>query len=309
MFFVMISDYRIFYRVALPAYVVVCILLLLSVLVGTSVRGTHRWIGIGPFMIQPAEFAKIAYILVAAKFFSDHPNPDGYSLTDLWQPGLLMIIPLGLIMLQGDLGTSMFMMLIFVSLSLFAKVKARTIIICAIVGMIAAGGLYSFGLKPYQRNRIFNFFNPEADVRGTGYHLVQSKIAVGSGRIFGKGYLKGNINKLRYLPERHTDFIFPVFAEEWGFAGSIIVLALYTAIIMMGVEIGSKARDRFGAFVAMGVSALLFWQVTINLGGVLGLMPLTGVPLPMMSYGGSSMIAILTALGLLFSIHMKRFMF
>ncbi|MFA5810759.1 MAG: rod shape-determining protein RodA [bacterium] len=309
MFFVIISDYRVFQRMAVPFYAVVCVLLVLSIIMGSAIRGTHGWLKIGPFTLQPAEFAKIAYILIAAKFFSDHPSPDGYSLTDLWRPGLAMLVPFALIIMQGDLGTSLFLILIFISLAMFAKVRRRTLIACAIVAIIAAGGFYTFGLKEYQRNRIFSFFNPEADVRGSGYHLVQSKIAVGSGKLFGKGYLKGNINKLRYLPERHTDFIFPVFAEEWGFVGSIIVLSLYTALLMMGIEIASKARDRFGAFVAMGVVALLFWQITINLGGVLGLMPLTGVTLPLMSYGGSSMVAILVSLGMLFSIHMKRFMF
>ncbi len=306
---VIISDYRIFQRIAIPAYVVVCALLLLSIIMGSAVRGTHGWLKIGPFNIQPVEFAKICYILVAARFFSEHPNPDGYGLFDLWKPGLAMLVPFGLIVLQGDLGSSLFLILIFVSMALFAKVRTRTVLVCTAIAVLAAVAFYSFGLKQYQRNRIFNFFNPEADVRGSGYHLVQSKIAVGSGMIFGKGYLKGNTNKLRYLPERHTDFIFPVFAEEWGFAGSVVVLGLYAALLLMGIEIGAHARDRFGSFLAIGVVSLLFWQIAINLGGVLGLMPLTGVTLPLMSYGGSSMIAILAAIGLFFSIHVRRFMF
>jgi rod shape determining protein RodA len=306
---VTVSDYRIFYRAAVPAYVVVVALLLLSLVLGDVVRGTHGWLKIGPFSLQPAELAKVVYILVAARFFADHPNPDGYSFVDLWRPGLMMLLPFALIVLQGDLGSSLFLMLIFVSMSLFAKVKKRTLITATIIGVVAAGSFYFFGLKDYQKARIFNFFNPEADVKGSGYHLVQSKIAVGSGRIFGKGYLKGNINKLRYLPERHTDFIFPVFAEEWGFAGSVIVLALYAALLSMGIDVGARARDRFGAFTAIGVVSLLFWQITINLGGVLGLMPLTGVTLPLMSYGGSSMVAILLSVGLLFSINLRRFRF
>jgi len=306
---VVLSDYRVFYRAAIPAYVVVVALLALSLVLGEAVRGTHGWLRIGPFSLQPAEFAKVVYILVAARFFADHPNPDGYSFLDLWRPGLAMLVPFALIVLQGDLGSSLFLLLIFISMSLFAKVRRRTLIVVTIIGVIAAGGFYTFGLKEYQRERIFTFFHPEADVKGSGYHLVQSKIAVGSGRILGKGYLKGNINKLRYLPERHTDFIFPVFAEEWGFLGSIIVLGLYSALLAMGIEVGSRARDRFGAFVAVGVVCLLFWQIAINLGGVLGLMPLTGVTLPLMSYGGSSMVAILIAVGLLFSIHLRRFRF
>jgi rod shape determining protein RodA len=295
--------------VAIVFYVAVCVLLLLALLLGASVRGTHGWLKLGPVALQPTEFAKIAYILLAARFFADHPNPEGYGLVDLWKPGLAMLVPFLLIVLQGDLGSSLFLILIFVSMSLFAKVKRNTLIACVILAAVAAGAVYAFGLKEYQRNRIFNFFNPEADVRGSGYHLVQSKIAVGSGKLFGKGYLQGNINKLRYLPERHTDFIFPVFAEEWGFVGSMVVLSLYAALLLMGVEIGEKARDRFGSFLAIGVVSLLFWQIAINLGGVLGLMPLTGVTLPLMSYGGSSMVAILASLGLLFSIHQRKFMF
>jgi rod shape determining protein RodA len=306
---VVVSDYRVFYRAAIPAYVVVIALLILSLVLGEAVRGTHGWLKLGPFSLQPAELAKIVYILVAARFFADHPNPDGYSFVDLWRPALAMLIPFVLIVLQGDLGSSLFLLLIFVSMSLFAKVRRRTLIIATIICVVAAGGFYMFGLKDYQKERIFTFFHPEADIKGSGYHLVQSKIAVGSGKILGKGYLKGNINKLRYLPERHTDFIFPVFAEEWGFLGSIIVLALYSALLAMGIDVGARARDRFGAFVAIGVVSLLFWQIAINLGGVLGLMPLTGVTLPLMSYGGSSMVAILISVGLLFSIHLRRFRF
>ncbi len=306
---VSIVDYRIFYRAAIPTYVVVCALLLVAVLVGRAVRGTQGWIHMGPFSLQPTEFAKLAFILVSARFFADNPNPDGYGLLDLWKPTLLMAVPFSLVLLQGAMGSSLFFILIFVSMSLFAKVKTRTLIVCALVGVVAAAGVYSFGLKDYQRSRIMTFMHPETDIRGSGYHLMQSKIAVGSGMLFGKGYLKGNINKLRYLPERHTDFIFPVFAEEWGFVGCLIVMGLYTALLMMGVEVGAHARDRFGAFAAIGIVSLLFWQMTINLGGVLGIIPLTGVTLPLMSYGGSSMIAILASLGLLFSIHVRRFMF
>lgn len=302
-------DYRYFYRFSYVFFIIICSLLLLSLLLGHEVRGTHGWIKLGPFSLQPAEFAKLSYILVAARFFANNPNPDGYTLLELWKPGMLMLIPFGLIVMQGDMGSSLFLLCIFMSMSLFAGVKKRTIIVCSVLALVAAAGVYTFGLKDYQRDRILTFVHPEQDVRGSGYHLMQSKIAVGSGSILGKGYLKGNINKLRYLPERHTDFIFPVFAEEWGFLGSLVLLSLYAALLLIGVDIGSHSRDRFGAFVCIGVVSLLFWQLAINLGGVLGLMPLTGVTLPLMSYGGSSMIAIMGAIGLLFSVHRKRFMF
>ncbi len=302
-------DYRLFQRFAYPLYVFFCLMLLMSVIIGEAVRGTHGWLKIGPFSIQPVEFAKLAYILVSAKYFADNPNPEGYSLRDLLKPAFIMLVPFALIILQGDMGSSLFLIGIFVSMALFAGVKRRTIVICAIIACIGVGTVYTFGLKDYQRARIFTFMHPEADIKGSGYHLMQSKIAVGSGKVFGKGYLKGNINKLRYLPERHTDFIFPVFAEEWGFAGSFVLLSLYAAFLFMGVDIASRSRDRFGTFVAIGIVSLLFWQLTINLGGVLGLMPLTGVTLPLMSYGGSSMIAILASVGLLISIHRRRSMF
>jgi rod shape determining protein RodA len=309
MLMVVFFDYRYFYRFAYVFFVVIVLLLALSILLGDQVRGTHGWLKLGPFSMQPAEFAKLAYILVAARFFANNPNPDGYSLSALWRPALLMAIPFSLIILQGDMGSSLFLLCIFISMSLFAGVKKKTIVICAILATVTAVGVYNFGLKDYQRDRILNFVHPEQDIRGSGYHLMQSKIAVGSGAIFGKGYLRGNINKLRYLPERHTDFIFPVFAEEWGFAGSLVLLSLYAALLLMGVDVGAHSRDRFGAFVCIGVVSLLFWQMTINLGGVLGLMPMTGVTLPLMSYGGSSMIAIMVSIGLLISVHRRRFMF
>lgn len=306
---VALMDYRLFQRFAYPIYIFICILLILSILIGQAVRGTSGWLKLGPFSIQPAEFAKLAYILVAARFFANNPNPDGYTFADLWKPGLLMLVSFALIILQGDMGSSIFVVCIFVSMALFAKVTRKTLVICVILALIGAAGVYQFGLKEYQRARIFSFVHPEEDVRGRGYHLMQSRIAVGSGKIFGKGYLKGNINKLRYLPERHTDFIFPVFAEEWGFVGSAILLTLYAALLLMGIDIGAHSRDRFGAFVAIGIVSMLFWQLVINLGGVLGLMPLTGVTLPLMSYGGSSMIAILASIGFLFSVHRRRFIF
>jgi len=309
MFVTAFLDYRIFHRLALYIYIAVNILLLASLFFGKVVRGTSGWLQIGGLSMQPAEFAKLAYILIAARYYSDHPNPEGFTLKDMFKPALLMLIPFALIILQGDMGSSLFLILIFCSVAVFAKIRWGTVIFLLIAGLVAGGAVYKFGLKEYQRNRIFQFVHPETDVRGSGYHLMQSKIAVGSGKIFGKGYLKGNINKLRYLPERHTDFIFPVFAEEWGFLGSIVVLSLFGALLLMGVEIASKARERFGIFLAIGIVAMLFWQVVINLGGVLGLMPLTGVTLPLMSYGGSSVIAVLIALGMLQNISSRRFMF
>lgn len=303
------TDYRVFHRIAFHLYVIVNILLLVSIFFGEVVRGTAGWIQIGGISFQPVELAKLVIVMVLARYYSDHPNPEGFSLKDMFKPAVLTLITFALVVLQGDMGSSLFIILIFFSLSVFAKIRTTTIVFLLIMGLVAGGVIYQFGLKEYQRSRILTFVHPEQDIRGTGYHLMQSKIAVGSGKVIGKGYLKGNINKLQYLPERHTDFIFPVFAEEWGFLGSLVMIILYAAFLLMGVEIASRARERFGIFLSIGIVAMLFWQVVINLGGVLGLMPLTGVTLPLMSYGGSSVIAVLIGVGILENVSRRRFMF
>lgn len=302
-------DYRIFRSLSWGAYALSLTLLLIALLFGTAVHGTRGWIQLGGVSLQPTEFAKIAFILAAARFFAEQPQPEGYSSFGLWQPLLLMLFPCGLVVLQGDMGSSLFFICIFGSLAFFAGIRRRTIIIWFLLAACAGGAVYAFGLKEYQRDRILTFLHPEADIRGSGYHLMQSKIAVGSGMMFGKGYLKGTINKLQYLPERHTDFIFPVLAEEWGFAGCSVVLGLFASLLLLGVDIAQKARDRFGIFLVIGVLSMIFWQLVINLGGVLGLMPLTGVTLPFLSYGGSSIIALLMGIGLLMSVSLRRFMF
>ncbi len=302
-------DYRMFMRLSVPLYVISIILLILALVIGAEVRGTQGWLKVGPLSLQPAEFAKIAFILIMARYFTNNLGFEGYGLWELIKPLGLMAVPCALIILQGDMGSSLFLVFIFGSVAFFARIRKRTLVGLAVLGLIAVVGVYTFGLKEYQRERITTFMHPEADVRGSGYHLMQSKIAVGSGKVFGKGYLKGNINKLRYLPERHTDFVFPVFAEEWGFAGSAVLLALYIALLMMVLDIARKSKERFASFLAVGIAMMLFWQLVINLGGVLGLMPLTGVTLPLMSYGGSSMIAVLASIGILMNISKRRFMF
>lgn len=309
MLFVSFIDYRFFSRAAIPLYVISIVLLVLSLVLGAEVRGMHGWLKLGFISLQPAEFAKVAYIIILARYFANNPSFDGYGFWELWRPILLMLIPCGLIIMQGDLGSSMFLVLIFATVAFFARIRRRTLIAFLVIGVASVMAIYMFGLKDYQRERIATFMNPEADTRGSGYHLMQSKIAVGSGRVFGKGYLKGNINKLRYLPERHTDFVFPVFAEEWGFAGGAVLLAFYAALLLMVLDIARSSKERFGGFLGVGVAMMIFCQLLINLGGVLGLMPLTGVTLPLMSYGGSSVVAILASLGMVLNISKRRFMF
>ncbi len=303
-------DYRIFIRLAYPLYFFSIGLLLLVIFFGKEVAGNKNWLAVGPFTIQPSEFAKITFILVLARYLTDYPPPHkGYCLKDLIRPLLLVFIPLILILLGKDIGSSLFLILTFSSLLLFAGVRRNVLIISLILALVGGVGAYKKFFSDRQRSRIVSFLHPDADPRGRGYHLMQSKIAVGSGQFFGKGYLKGMHNKLLYLPDRHTDFIFPVLAEEWGFMGCSIVLGLYLALLVFGIKLASKAKEHFGVFLALGVTALFFWQVAINLGGVLGLMPLTGVTLPLLSYGGSSLVSIMIGISFLLNISMRRFMF
>jgi rod shape determining protein RodA len=305
----LLVDYRILLRLAYPLYVVSFLLLVTVLFFGKEVAGNRNWLMIGPLTMQPSEFAKIAFIIVMARYLADHPTMRGYGLKGILRPLALLLPPLALILLGKDIGSSLFLLLTFASLVMFAGVRVKVALVCLVIGVVGAVGMYKKMLSGHQKARIESFLHPDADPKGIGYHLLQSKIAVGSGQVIGKGYLKGMHNKLLYLPEKHTDFIFPVLAEEWGFVGSMIVLGLYLAILVFGIQLASKAKESFGVFLALGVTALFFWQVAINLGGVLGLMPLTGVTLPLLSYGGSSLVTILIGISLLLNISMRRFMF
>lgn len=305
----LLIDYRILLRLAYPAYGISVLLLLLVLFFGKEVAGNRNWLVLGPVTMQPSEFAKLAFILALARYLSDHPTMRGYGVLDFLRPLALLLAPLILILLGKDVGSSLFLLFTFASLVLFAGLRVKVLLLCLAIGLVGAVGMYKKVLSGHQKARIEAFLHPDEDPKGIGYHLLQSKIAVGSGRFLGKGYLKGMHNKLLYLPEKHTDFIFPVLAEEWGFLGSMVLLGLYLAILIFGIQLASKAKEPFGVFLALGVTALFFWQVAINLGGVLGLMPLTGVTLPLLSYGGSSLVTILIGISLLLNISMRRFMF
>ncbi len=303
-------DYRVFIRLAYPIYILSIILLVAVIFFGKEVAGNKNWLQIGPLTLQPAELAKVAFIMVFARYLSDYPPSNkSYSFKELIVPGILVFVPFFLILLGKDIGSSLFMLLTFTTLITFTGVQKKIIIIGVILALVGGGIAYKTFLSDRQKSRISAFVDPDADPKGKGYHLIQSKIAVGSGQVWGKGYLKGMHNKLQYLPEKHTDFIFPVLAEEWGFLGSVVVLSLYLSLIIIGIQLASKAKERFGVFLALGVTALFFWQIAINLGGVLGLMPLTGVTLPLLSYGGSSLVTILIGVSFLMNISMRRFMF
>ncbi|HBO84738.1 MAG TPA: rod shape-determining protein RodA, partial [Deltaproteobacteria bacterium] len=245
-------------------------------LFGKTTAGAKRWLDLGFVSFQPSEFAKIALVVMLAKYFNETSIPrQGMSIKDLMLPGFILIVPFVLVAKQPDLGTALILLLIFVSITLFMKVRWKTIagIAAAIVPFIPFAWHF---LKDYQKARLLSFIDPKLDPLGTGYHLAQSKIAIGSGGFVGKGFVMGTQGQLKFLPEHHTDFIFSVLAEEWGFIGSVVVIVLFLIIIMWGLHIAQHSKDRFGTILAFGVSALFFWHVAINIGMVMGLLPVVG---------------------------------
>jgi len=305
---VCVFDYRHIESLAFVFYGVAIILLVSVLFVGKTSMGATRWLNLGFFNLQPSEIMKIVLILTLARYFSERGHPLGHNLHELAIPFLLMGIPVILTMKQPDLGTAMLLLAIGISIALFAGIQRSTLVILFLLGVASCVGGW-FLLHDYQKQRILTFLNPEKDPLGSGYHIIQSKIAVGSGELFGKGFMKGTQSQLAFLPERHTDFAFSVFAEEWGFAGSFILLGLYLFLVIWGIYIARRAADRFGMFLALGVVAMFFWHIVVNLGMVIGLLPVVGVPLPLFSYGGTSMITTMIGTGLLLNVSMRRFMF
>jgi rod shape determining protein RodA len=275
---------------------------------GKYVGGSKRWLSIGPMSLQPSELVKLSVVIILAQYYSKNTSPKGMTLRELLKPGILVLIPFALIVKQPDLGTALLIVFIAASITIFVKIELRTLIYL-ISTCTMMGPLIWFFLKGYQKQRILTFLNPERDPLGAGYHIIQSKIAIGSGMLSGKGYMKGTQNALSFLPEQHTDFIFSVLAEEWGFLGSFFVLFLFFMMIIWGLNIAYKCHDNFGVIIAVGITTMLFWQVLINIGMVMGLLPVVGVPLPLVSYGGSSMITIMASIGLLMNVSMRKFMF
>ena len=300
-------NYRLLERWAHPIFVA-CVLLLLGVVAfGKLAGGSRRWLVLGPVHLQPSELIKISVVLVLAKYYSKGALDDGFTLRDLVRPVLMTALPIGLIVIQPDLGTAGLVALIAVTMTLFVKVERRSLMLMLTTGVAVIPAVWLL-LKDYQRQRIVTFLNPDRDPLGAGYHLIQSKIAIGSGMLLGKGYLQGTQNALSFLPEEHTDFIFSVLAEEWGAAGSATLILLFLVLILWGLSIAHRCRDPFGTLMAVGITAMLFWQVAINIGMTMGLMPVVGVPLPFISYGGSSTLTMAICIGLLMNVSMRRFM-
>ncbi len=277
--------------------------------IGVIAYGAQRWLNLGFMRYQPSETMKILLVFVMARILANTAKPEGLGFRDLFFPTMVALIPAALIIKQPDLGTGMLLLFIFMSMVVFVKVKRSVLIFLFVTGLIATPLVWSFGLKGYQKNRVLTFLNPGKDARGAGYNSIQSKIAVGSGQVIGKGFRKGTQSQLEFLPERHTDFIFSVLSEEHGFIGSITTSGLFMILLFMGFRIASQAKDRYGCLLAVGCMSTIFWHVTINVCMVMGLLPIVGVPLPLLSYGGSIMITTMGCLGVVSSVASRKFLF
>jgi len=274
---------------------------------GPRIAGTRRWfLAPGGFQIQPSEFAKLVAALLMAKVFAESKK-DSLGLSDIVGPGAALGVMALLIAAEPDLGTALTLVPLFLVTAFLAGLRLRAILAVFAV-MVVVGGLgWMFALREYQKSRIYSFLDPNLDPKGAGYQKIQSQIAVGSGGLAGKGYKQGSQSQLGYLPARHTDFIFSVLAEEMGFLGVATVLGLYLLVLWRSLETARVARDRVGAFLAAGITAGLAFQVVYNVAMVAGLVPVKGLPLPFMSYGGSSVIYSFLAVGLILNVRMRRF--
>jgi rod shape determining protein RodA len=301
-------DYRVLGTYAYAIYVLAVAMLIAVAVIGHSTGGSRRWINLGIFNLEPSELAKIAVVLVIVRYLREEPPKGGWSLLHMIIPAMLLAVPAALVLKQPDLGTALILILITGTLIFVGGLNWRMLMVLLLGAVLVAPVGWHY-LKPYQRERLVSFLNPQSDPLGSGYHIIQSEIAIGSGGGWGKGFLKGTQARLNFLPEQTTDFIFAVFAEEFGFFGSIVLLSLYAALIARGAWIARHARDRFGSLLAIGFTGIVFWQVAINIGMATGMLPVVGITLPLVSYGGSSLIAMMTAIGVLISVNTRRYLF
>ena len=298
-------DYRRLADRAMLLYALSALSLVYVLRFGPVKAGTRRWIELGSFQLQPSELVKLAAAIVVAKIFSEY-RQETLGLRDVWLPGAAAGLLVFLIARQPDLGTAACLVPLFLAVAFLAGLRMRAVVGLAAVMLLVAALAWPF-LKDYQKTRIYTFLDPTLDPRGAGYQKIQSQIAVGSGGLVGRGFLEGSQSQLGYLPARHTDFVFSVLAEEAGFVGVVVVLALYLFVVWRMLETARLARDRLGAFLVAGITASFAFQVVYNVAMVAGLVPVKGLPLPLMSYGGSSILSSLMGIGLVLSVRMRRF--
>jgi rod shape determining protein RodA len=302
---VVLVDIRWWMRTAYPFYLVVLVLLALVPLIGVESGGAQRWIGFGEYSFQPSEIMKIALVLALARYYQWLP-PEKVWRPDAMLPPLLMVgLPTVLALAQPDLGTAALFGIVGCGIMFLAGVS-WVYFIAAVVGLIAVLPHLWERLHDYQKDRVLTLIDPERDPLGSGYHILQSKIAIGSGGIWGKGFLQGSQSHLDYLPEGHTDFVFATMAEEWGLLGGVLLILAFGAVIRWGMRVSANARTRFAQLAAAGLSATIFFYVSINLMMVMGLAPVVGVPLPLVSFGGSAVMTVMLCLGLLMALERQQ---
>jgi rod shape determining protein RodA len=290
-------------------YGLIVLLLLGVLLAGREVHGSKRWLEIVGFQFQPSEFMKVIIVIQLASYFSSQDITSFPSIKKLILPVTFVALPVLLVLAEPDLGTAISLMAIAATMIFFVGVRWKylTVLILTVLPMVVP--VWEHVLKPYQKRRIMILLRPDLDPLGAGYHIRQSKIAIGSGMLWGKGFLNGTQCKLHFLPEKHTDFIFSVWAEEWGFVGCAALLFLFCLLIFLTMRVAVRSRDRFGSLIAVGMSGLILWQAFINIGMVIGVLPVVGITLPFVSYGGSSLITLCLAIGLIENVSMRRYVF
>ena len=291
-----------FHDLAFFAYAGGIVLLILTLLLGVIGGGARSWLELGFVRIQPSELMKPVIVLVLARFYAHVPPAEIRRFSAIWPVGLFLGPPILLILLQPDLGTTMLVVLNTIALMFLAGLPLRLFIGGGLAVGAALPLVYNFLLLPHQQDRVLIFMNPETDPLGAGYHLTQSKIAIGSGGIWGKGFLNGTQSHLHYLPEQHTDFIFSAIAEEWGLVGGVVLIALFFLLLKWGMGVALEAKGRFERLAAAGLTLTIFFYIAVNLMMVMGLAPVVGIPLPLVSYGGSAMLTVMICLGMLMSI-------
>ncbi|MFC4295255.1 rod shape-determining protein RodA [Novosphingobium tardum] len=301
---------RLFQLAAFPGYVAICILLVLVEALGAIGGGSQRWLNLGFMTLQPSELMKPGIVLALARFYELLPPSENSGWRAVVPAFAIMGLPMGLVMLQPDLGTALAIGFGGIVVMFLAGLPLRWFVGGGLAGLIAAPIAFFTLLHDYQRNRVLVFLDPESDPLGTGYHITQSKIAIGSGGFFGKGFGMGSQSHLNYLPEPHTDFVFATMAEEWGMLGGLFVLGVFALVLRWGIRVAQAAPDRFSRLLAAGMTLTIFFYVAINLMMVMGLAPVVGIPLPFMSHGGSSMMTNMICIGVIMAVqrwgHQRR---
>ena len=288
--------------IAFPGYAIILAMLLFVELLGAVSGGSQRWLDLGFIRLQPSELMKLFIVLALARFFDMLPAGEIRRWNAIWLPGVLIGLPAALVMLQPDLGTALMIVAGGVTVMFLAGLPLRLFLGAAAAVSAIAPMAYFFLLHDYQRKRVLIFMDPESNPLGAGYHITQSKIAIGSGGIFGKGFLQGTQSHLDYLPEGHTDFVFATMAEEWGLIGGLFIIGTFLLLFRWGMRVAANAPTRFGRLAAAGLTSTIFFYFTINLMMVMGLAPVVGIPLPLVSFGGTAMLTVMICIGMLMSI-------